>query len=1260
MPPQDEQKPQVTDTTQPQPSNLDFSAIQGHIAHGTVASKDPMVQSMTATPDILGAASGAWNDLRQTLRDHSGDHPLLGHAADKMDAIQEMMFGGQSVGKPMGTSGGVADEAQFLAGAADAPEQLESAVNTAGKGLSAIKEAGQEFVSGIPEELEKWTGAKTPAARTNEAGRVSLDFSSVPGHQTVEPAPQTQTPPAEKQPRYAYRGKKVSEQGISGARYDQASSSPEEAHSYVKTRHEQGGEPHHVVRVDLNKLPKGSYDISGGMNMPDLVRFNQAVPNEMLEEVDESGNPKPPRIAPNEQSVSSAQRYNAAHGMAPIDHSADELPSAEDRAALADAYDAAKHEPNNPAVQRAYSAMKKETLDQFNHAKNDLGINIEFQKEDPYKNADEMSADVRNNHRLKVFKTGEDFPADHPMAEVEPTTGMKYNDLFRATHDIYGHTAGGHDFTEAGEANAYKAHNQMYSDEAKPAVRTETLGQSNWVSNNKDVREGRAKQYENFAQQKATILPEAEKNEPVDEGTIKDSVETAGGVYRGINKGAKGERIVEITLPPEMADKLNVRPEMKKHISVNLPAEDVNEENVRNALQRKFQEFGGKLTDLQPKSEVEQLKEAYPTTKDPSSALRGASFITPEGDYMPLGAGDEHFKAIEKTRTPDQTAPRNKQVMQSRQQLPEFLESNGLVRTRYRQDRGGATLHISVPENVTPEQVQSIKMAVGKNRNGNIVLENTKTGEENKSMVREFASPADVDVALHQIGLHPEGWSNKATKMMQEQPAGAIDPRTGKTDTAGFGVEVFPEARAAREPLTHPPTKSDVESFYNDHKELFDKHPELRVGWDKTDKGWELNVGASAANQAGAETVGRNLDQRAAWDIAGQKEIPTGGKGAKTKFGQYPLEDRLADLSGKNVSKLPPTIKNSRHLTDGEKYLLGSDSGALRGFKDTKKKIASVQELAETAKAGEANRFWYDRARASFNSMFDALPKGSFPAEDRDKFIGLVAATSPRSDVVENIAASLNAYRAWVAEGRPTDPMSVREAVDSSLIMPGSHGPNAARALTGQELSGPKVTSFLKNFMGSQQHVTNDMWGALTNGIMDAKELSNPGSYIALSENYRKAAESLGWTPQQAQAASWGFVRTLGNMAGFGGKQAGADKPAETIIGMIDDPTVRKYSADIAEIFLTSGKVRDRLEQLGVNLEDFDARLGKSIEQFQRGGEGQTRGTRPQLLARTAEKVEQGKRYVRAQAAAGKRVNEKAMPLLEGVMSGKKQGKRTR
>jgi hypothetical protein len=185
--------------------------------------------------------------------------------------------------------------------------------------------------------------------------------------------------------------------------------------------------------------------------------------------------------------------------------------------------------------------------------------------------------------------------------------------------------------------------------------------------------------------------------------------------------------------------------------------------------------------------------------------------------------------------------------------------------------------------------------------------------------------------------------------------------------------------------------------------------------------------------------------------------------------------------------------------------------------------------------------------------------------------------------------------------------------------------------------------------MGSAKHVTNDMWGAITNGIVNPSDITSDGAYIALSENYRKAAASLGWTPQQGQAASWGFIRTLGNMSGLGGKLAGGSKPASEVLRMMDDPAIQKYSADIAEIFLTSAKVRERLEGLGVNLNEFDTKLNKSIAGYGRTTTGESGRPDPRLLAKSAQRVEDAKSFAQSESAKGKRVNEKAMPLLDSA-----------
>lgn len=163
--------------------------------------------------------------------------------------------------------------------------------------------------------------------------------------------------------------------------------------------------------------------------------------------------------------------------------------------------------------------------------------------------------------------------------------------------------------------------------------------------------------------------------------------------------------------------------------------------------------------------------------------------------------------------------------------------------------------------------------------------------------------------------VRPEDlWTRKAADMMDKSEAGAINPRTGKPDVEGkVGTEIYPEGRGEKL-LDHRPTEQDLQSFYDKNKEVFDKHPELRIGWDHTDKGWELNVGASGTRE-GATAVGERLGQRAVWDIDKGEEIPTGGTGAQTKFPGYSLEQRLQDLKSTESKRAVTSPESQRTLT---------------------------------------------------------------------------------------------------------------------------------------------------------------------------------------------------------------------------------------------------------------------------------------------------------------------------------------------------------
>lgn len=73
--------------------------------------------------------------------------------------------------------------------------------------------------------------------------------------------------------------------------------------------------------------------------------------------------------------------------------------------------------------------------------------------------------------------------------------------------------------------------------------------------------------------------------------SAQEAVESAGGVYRGKNSHG----LVEVTLPRTMTDKLEGMPDkFKDFVSVTLPEDKVTPDAVKEAMNRKFQEMGGK------------------------------------------------------------------------------------------------------------------------------------------------------------------------------------------------------------------------------------------------------------------------------------------------------------------------------------------------------------------------------------------------------------------------------------------------------------------------------------------------------------------------------------------------------------------------------------------------------------------------------------------------------------------------------------------
>jgi len=130
-------------------------------------------------------------------------------------------------------------------------------------------------------------------------------------------------------------------------------------------------------------------------------------------------------------------------------------------------------------VQASYEAMARETKDQFNSL-GGSGMTFTFHNgELEYSKASDMVQDVVQNKNLNVFRGGDEHEY---LKNIDPDTGLTENEMFRAVHDMFGHSIGANTFQPKGEEIAFVSHSQMYSPLARLAMASETRGQNSFVN----------------------------------------------------------------------------------------------------------------------------------------------------------------------------------------------------------------------------------------------------------------------------------------------------------------------------------------------------------------------------------------------------------------------------------------------------------------------------------------------------------------------------------------------------------------------------------------------------------------------------------------------------------------------------------------------------------------------------------------------------------------------------------------------------------
>lgn len=310
-----------------------------------------------------------------------------------------------------------------------------------------------------------------------------------------------------------------------------------------------------------------------------------------------------------------------------------------------------------------------------------------------------------------------------------------------------------------------------------------------------------------------------------------------------------------------------------------------------------------------------------------------------------------------------------------------------------------------------------------------------------------------------------------------------------------------------------------------------------------------------------------------------------GEKGAATPdFLSYVTSLGIPDIARKVKETISPSsvdgwadVAQFFHEEERAKISERMQRDIVRHFRD----LGDPEMIEEAVRAGSVAKGWYDRTAQMFSHLF---------GRDAKIFTKMFAAVSPMKTVEQNFSDALSLYGDWVAAGRPkgTDRSSVM--IVRKLLRGRDLGLAGATArdqlynilVNGGEPSGPKVSAFARNLMGSMDTVTKDRWVAFLFG-KDAKFFSRPVSKatglqpakaMAVDAAMRAVARKMDMLPAEAQESAWSFLRAVVN---FSEERKVAPSEAAR---QITESDIKAGAAEFARLISSDPKIRAQLDEL--------------------------------------------------------------------------------
>lgn len=762
----------------------------------------------------------------------------------------------------------------------------------------------------------------------------------------------------------------------------------------------------------------------------------------------------------------SANDYNKSQGLSEIkpEKSAKSSRAAE----IGQAYDDLKHNPTDEATKKSYDALIDDTKKQWDYATKEMGIKIVSTDEDPYASHEEMMKDLIDNKLLKVYRGGTPLEAGHNLSEVDPNTGENYNTMFRAVHDIFGHAAQGHDFSEAGEESAWNTHRQMMSTEAIPAMTTETRAQTSSYFKNGGK----------FPDQKSGILPDfaMEKGEPVDHSkAIAELHNEGGGSTYNPHKGDMGG-----------ADAYAVP--MHPELSRTIEGDKVTPEQIKKYMET---------------PEVKKALASDPTLSVGTWANEGKTYLdlsaTIANKEEALKLGREHDqKAITYLKTrediPTGGAGTGTPLEDMSQKAVKFMtpEEKETSANKGQPEKEGILKKVSRIYSESKLSGEEGKVNVGSKG----ITKPMPTGDE---LIKKYGK-SDGDPA-HTAFILPDGRGVAQIGTIHDEMLG------GKATDKLPRREQFTQAGNIR-----------MRSYgaYGD-RQFSLSLPESGITTD------QLNVIKKMTPQMGTGRVYVEIGKPG----GAFKEIEYGKASdelEKTIKDMVPVKSTLPELAEKHL-----TPEERQGVTKSpqqqERFIQRMESmPELQEWKDAAQKGAGERKWyqrssqAFDAMSKEAPEYFDQPGdRDKFVGMLAAgSPQQSVAMNMREAlkvWTSYVDNGRPTGPKLEKLLSKPSDQGGFTLPGAKI-PNAMKALAGESLWPDITKNKNF------------KVPSFRDNLTGVLDRVTNDGWMALFSGL-DAKDVSSAHSYHPISVMTRAAAEELGWKPAEAQAAVWAFIKTL-------------------------------------------------------------------------------------------------------------------------------------